>query len=411
MDRNKQYKLYNDTMHYKTTNDLVYALNWLLTSLLQYRKYTNRIDIYENYNSDDESYYIGTYKFINNYIVKIMNNITEHNTTTYSPYDTDLFYRSDLSQMYLQLLQLSSPITTSQSVYQSTPQSVPQVASQVVSQSVPQVASQVVSQSVPQVASQVASQSVPPVSSVKTPSKPSKTNISDILTESKNIAESLCAQVNHNDKCFEGFSKDNLSLLNNDLSEHDSISDSDNDNELNQDIELLEKELDGLLLKKEIIDKNLDKEKDKLSDLHCEESYNKLLERKKQDLIKEKKNIFISDISVYYRLKDKINKLPSTENKLEYIPELFEAKYFVLKFLDSEAYLQDEDLKSPSDEIFELYLMLLNTFEEDYILDESYKDLIEAFTETLPEKSIVTSKQIMDKLNSNPHNENNRLFE
>jgi hypothetical protein len=127
--------------------------------------------------------------------------------------------------------------------------------------------------------------------------------------------------------------------------------------------------------------------------------------------MKEKKNIFISDIDVYFKLKDKIAKLTSTDNLLEYIPELFEAKYYVLKFLDLESYLDGEDYKSPSDEIFELYLLLLDTFEEDYILNESYKDLIETFSETLPERSIVTPKQIMKKLNSNSQNENNRLFE
>ncbi len=139
------------------------------------------------------------------------------------------------------------------------------------------------------------------------------------------------------------------------------------------------------------LQKNLEEERDKLSDIIMEENYQKSLKAKEENRLKEKRNIFISDLSVY----KKINK-----NKNTSVPDFFMAKYVVLDYLDKNKYFETENLESPSDELFELFTILYNSsFVEDYEPQEGFEDVILDFIDSLPDIEILTEKQFHDKLN------------
>ena len=140
----------------------------------------------------------------------------------------------------------------------------------------------------------------------------------------------------------------------------------------------------------------------------CEEQYNKKQKRLENERNKEKYNIFISDIIVYNKL---INEEKFSES---FIPPFFEAKYYILKYLYSHNYFDEEDSNKPSDELFLQYKLLYDYINNDFEIDSEYKelyDLFEDFKDNLPtDKYIKTDRQIMISMNGDDK-ENNMFVE
>ena len=89
------------------------------------------------------------------------------------------------------------------------------------------------------------------------------------------------------------------------------------------------------------------------------------------------------------------------EKKLEnFIPPLFEAKFYVLHFLNLNDLINESDYESPSDELYELYTILYSSrYDEFYEIPEEFEDIISQFIEFLPEKNILTEEEIHNGLN------------
>ena len=166
--------------------------------------------------------------------------------------------------------------------------------------------------------------------------------------------------------------------------------DTDNESVTSEQLHELEKNLDEMMNKQTGLQKNLDEEKDKLADIIMEENYAKTSKKKKEEKEKEKRNIFISDLSVYM----KINKINSS------VPDFFMAKCCVLDYLDKNNFFDGEDLENPSNELFEVYNILYNSrFTKDYVPPEDFEGLVMDFIDSLPEVDIVTQEQLHAQLN------------
>ena len=77
------------------------------------------------------------------------------------------------------------------------------------------------------------------------------------------------------------------------------------------------------------------KEELKQIDDDCEIKFKKMLERKEIERDKEKYNIFVNDINIYNKI---INEPNFSE---DYIPKLFEAKYYIIKYLYKNNYFDN----------------------------------------------------------------------
>jgi hypothetical protein len=370
---NYRYPLYENNIQIKVTYDLLYAMKWLLTNLL--KKNYNVFMIIQTYsNNEEETMNEGIIKYDGEYIIKTFD--FNDTYTVYSPYDTTLFYHTHISNMYKMLLS-SSNISYGEYIKQ-------------------------------EVKSEVKSDVKSEVKQEVTPVKVSKVKeLEDVFSsvikkseELKKISSSL--NKNMSDKKSSKASKTSVTSVTSDSDSSDSdSSDSDisvvssDDSISSEDLDKIQKELDTMLANKVNID-NLVKEKDEeLVDLRCEASFNnRKIEKTKQKEI-EKKNIFRSDLNIYKKINN-----DNIKNEVDFIPNIFEAKYYVINFLDTENIIESTDYDNPSDELFELYTILYNArYNEDYDIPEEFDDIITKYISSLPDKSILTESELINILN------------
>jgi hypothetical protein len=170
----------------------------------------------------------------------------------------------------------------------------------------------------------------------------------------------------------------------------DSDIDTDDESVSSEQLHDLERHLDELMNKKSELVKTLDENKDKLADVIMENNYAKTLKIKKEEKEKEKRNIFISDLSVY----KKINKVNNAA------PDFFMAKFVVLDYLEKNKFFDGEDLEAPSGELFEIFNILYNSrFTKDFTPPEECEELVMNFIDSLPDVDIITQEQFHDQLN------------
>ncbi len=138
----------------------------------------------------------------------------------------------------------------------------------------------------------------------------------------------------------------------------------------------------------------------------CEERFQKKQKRLEDERLKEKYNIFVSDIGIYNKL---INEKHFSES---FIPPFFEAKYYIIKYLYKHKYFNDENLNEPSQEIFDLYKIIYDFVNNDFKINkdsEEFIDILEEFEDFLPnDKEIKTDRQIMNNMNGK--DKNNDMF-
>ena len=137
---------------------------------------------------------------------------------------------------------------------------------------------------------------------------------------------------------------------------------------------------------------------EKFLDIDSNKRYEEKLINKEKEKDKEKYNIFKSDIQIYEKLTHEKN---FSEN---FLPPLFEAKYYILKFLYTNDYFLDENKENPSEELYELYRTIYDytngKLNDEHDILETFNDLFTEFNDFLPKnKNILTDKQIMDTLN------------
>ena len=76
------------------------------------------------------------------------------------------------------------------------------------------------------------------------------------------------------------------------------------------------------------------------------------------------------------------------------------AKCVVFDYLDKNKYLDNEDLESPSEELFELYTILYNSrFVDNYEPPEDFEEIVLDFFDSLPDVDIMTERVYHNKLN------------
>jgi hypothetical protein len=95
------------------------------------------------------------------------------------------------------------------------------------------------------------------------------------------------------------------------------------------------------------------------------------MKRLENERLKEKYNIFVSDITIYNKL---INEKHFTES---FIPPFFEAKYYIIKYLYKHNYFESENLNGPSQELFDLYNMLYNFVNNNFKINKDNEDFID----------------------------------
>jgi len=166
-----------------------------------------------------------------------------------------------------------------------------------------------------------------------------------------------------------------------------------------EELEDMKNLLNSLKNKKEFIDKEFKEKENELADIDCNERFENKKQKLEEERNKEKYNIFKSDIKIYYKLIEEDN---FSEN---FIPPLFEAKYFILKYLFINDYFMDENKTEPSEEIFELYRTLYDFVSGVYTnndsIYETFSDIFNEFNEFLPkDKKLLTDRQMMDTLNA-----------
>lgn len=166
-----------------------------------------------------------------------------------------------------------------------------------------------------------------------------------------------------------------------------------------EELEDMKNLLNSLKDNKKIIDKEFKEKENELADIDCNDRFEKKKQKLEEERNKEKYNIFKSDIKIYYKLIEEDN---FSEN---FIPPLFEAKYFILKYLFINDYFIDENKLEPSDELFELYRTLYDfvsgVYNNNDSIYETFSDIFNEFNEFLPkDKKLLTDRQMMDTLNS-----------
>ena len=223
----------------------------------------------------------------------------------------------------------------------------------------------------------------PPVQAqVQPESSSNHNNISGILTENnklkKNIEE-LKKNINIESEDEESISSEKLKEIENNLNE--------------------------LLEYKDTCEKIHKKKEEEFMDIDCEARFQKRMEAKQKEILEEKKNILKNDLNLYIKFTQEKNFNESN------IPILFQAKYYIIKFLFNEGYLEEEDINAPSDELYKLYTILYESHYDDK-LDvhvEEFEDILNDYFASLPEDmEILSVNQIMSKLNE--QSENKEIF-
>ncbi len=364
---NKVYLLYQNNSHFSTTEDLDYSINWLLINLLK-NNMNVHIELKSYLHNQNESVLEGIIKF-NTELNSIIKCIPYSSTfTIYSPYDTSLFYHTHNSNMYIEL-------KNKQNKY--------------VNQCI----------QVTEDNNELSQNTQVTQNTQVSKSQELKKIFSEIIETSDKLNN---VSINLKNKQDNKETKETIEII-----EDDSDNSSDNESVSSEDLDKIQEHLNKLLEEKVNVD-NLIKEKDdELADLRCEESHQRQLKRKEKEKEEEKYNIFRSDINIYVRIINNFNKSKEeSENKEEvklenFIPPMFEAKFYVIKFLYDENLIEDSDYEEPSQELYELYNILYKSrFDENYDIPDDFEDIITKFIHHLPDKTILTENELHTQLNN-----------
>ena len=358
------YELYNSN-YYKTTTDLTFAMNWLLTNLFNNK--LCKIIVKSYIDNQEDSIIEGFIQFDQslNKLVKISPYDSTHKTI-YSPYDTTLFYHTNNSNLYKLLINFD---TSSSNQVQQQVQQQPQQPQQL-------------------------------------HKKEEKENIHDIFSNIISYSEKL---------------KDASTKLNNVKTENDekmscSTDSSDSTESIcSEDLNALFENFYTISNEKMTIDNLVKEKEEQLSDLRCEDSFEKRKELKLKEKEEEKWNIFRADLGVHKKICEKYNKYldnvekgQTTVNKSleDFIPPLFEAKFYVIQYLYLNDMINETDYENPEDELYELYNILYNSrYNEDYSVPDDFEEIVSSFISFLPDKNILTEDEIQNGLNNNSNND------
>ena len=369
------YVLYINNEIVTKTPNLDYAIYWLLNNIKN-----SRVDILCLINDDDNNYiYEGSYKFEDGLMRyhKLYSN-SLNNYTKYSPYDLSVFRRADLCLLYLQLLNNNQATSTQVTSNQVT-------STQITSNQV--TSNQVTS-------TQITSNQV---------TSNNQQNLSKQIIET-NKDESLKKQLNNTlESCKNMLLLPSSTVDNNILQKSNDLSSSESSSTISsEDIKQIEAELDDML-------KQHKENNEKLEEIVCEENFKKKKAFRENEREKEKKNKFTADLKMYKQLLaelEELNKEDPTKKIYDIVPILFLAKFYVIEFIDKNDYLLDEDVDSPSEELYQIYNMLYNVKynpnNEDNILDkydEEFYELINEFLEATEDKHAPDETVIREELN------------
>lgn len=356
------YELYNHN-YFKTTNDLTFAINWLLTNLFNIK--VCKI-VVKSYTDNQEDSIIDSFILFDNSLNRLVKTFPNDSTqkTIYSPYDTSLFYHINNSNLYKLLINFDT-INLSPHLVQ--PYTQPVVNKEMENERV----------SIKDMFNNVIS---------------SSEKLKEVSTKLNEVKENRIENKIEND-------------------------DESSESICSEELDEIQKQLDNMLNDKLNID-NLVKEKDeKLCDLRCEDSFEKRKEVKIKEREEEKRNIFRADLEVHIKIFEKYNKyLEMVENKEifsstkktldDFIPPLFEAKFYVIHYLYLNDMINENDYENPEDELYELYNILYNSkYNENYNVSDDFEEIVSNFISFLPDRNILTEEEIHNSLNNNSNND------
>jgi hypothetical protein len=304
-------------------------------------------------------------KIIDNRIVKI--NKYNNHITIYSPYDLELFEKTELSLLYQQFYDNKLnlyPISQTQPLQTQPLQTQPLQTQPLQTQ--PLQTQPLQTQSLQTQPLQTQSLQTQPLQTQPLQTQP-------LQTQSLQTPQELSkTEKKSKDKNSQDFTKDEL-----------------------EDMKNL---LDKLKDEKKDYDKICKDKEENFMELDANKRYDEKKDRKEKEKEKEKYNIFKYDIKIF-------NKLTHEENFSEnFVPALFEAKYYIIKYLKNNDYFVDEDVENPSEELYELYKTIYDYANEkiDTKSDiyDTFVDVFQEFNESLPKnKQILTDRQIMNTFN------------
>lgn len=191
--------------------------------------------------------------------------------------------------------------------------------------------------------------------------------------------------------------------------------DNSDDKSLNdEETKKLEDLLDNMFLNQQTLAKTvkenkkvLEDDKDNLANYECELRFQKMLNQREIEKNEEKQRVFSADIGIYHKLKEKLQD-PSMNMTEKDIPDLFEAKYYVFKYLDVNGYLDAITSDEEKNELYRLYNALYNSRfppDDDYVPPDEYvNEVLEFMTNSFMPDKIQTVDDIMSDLNKGSHN-------
>lgn len=176
---------------------------------------------------------------------------------------------------------------------------------------------------------------------------------------------------------------------------------------IEEKIKMLEEAKHKLMENVKEIQQTISQDADNLANFECNLRYEKMLERQRKEKEEEAVRIFESDISVYGKLRIKLDE--DKDFTESYIPALFKAKYPVMKFMDKENLLSDEDN-------YNIFCELYNACfppDDDYKVSDKYVTLVNKFLESISfeDTNVMTKEEIMETLNSMNHKHKNIFTE
>ena len=165
----------------------------------------------------------------------------------------------------------------------------------------------------------------------------------------------------------------NIDITSDNDNNYVSDSDSDDDSDDNSDDDsVLTMEAEKILKNKEE-GKYIDKVYEKLSDKLYEARNEELELRNEIKRVEQAMNIFNSNKNIYTRIKNKINEknISGTDNEYNIVPLYFRDKYFVIKYMDDNEYINLNNNDNNDDEyiIFDILYKVLISIDMD-----KYKD-------------------------------------
>jgi len=176
---------------------------------------------------------------------------------------------------------------------------------------------------------------------------------------------------------------------------------------IEEKIKMLEEAKHKLMENVKEIQQTISQDADNLANFECNLRYEKMLERQEKEKEEEAVRIFESDISVYGKLKTRFDE--DKDFTESYIPALFKAKYPVMKFMDKENLLSDEDN-------YNIFCELYNACfppDDEYKVSDKYVTLVNKFLESISfeDTNVMTKEEIMETLNSMDHKHKNMFTE